>query len=208
MSHTVKIAENDTHVLKIVQDDDLHETPRDWDNLGKMICWHSRYNLGDDHNYSDSEDFLNSLADDFVDDWQEVDDEAVRKIISENYLILPLYLYDHSGITMNTTGFSCRWDSGQVGWIYMSHEDIVKEYGSLDIEKAKENLIAEVKTYDMYLRGEVYGFQLIKKDEDGEELETIDSCWGFYGLDYIEGEITSYIGNEHQELVGNLKWAN
>ena len=30
----------------------------------------------------------------------------------EGMVILPLYLYDHSGITMNTTGFSCPWDSG------------------------------------------------------------------------------------------------
>ena len=29
-------------------------------------------------------------------------------------IVQPLYLYDHGGITMNTTGFSCSWDSGQV----------------------------------------------------------------------------------------------
>ena len=32
----------------------------------------------------------------------------------DGMVILPLYLYDHSGITMNTCGFSCPWDSGQV----------------------------------------------------------------------------------------------
>ncbi len=33
---------------------------------------------------------------------------------------------------------------------------------------------AEVQTYDQYLRGEVYGYQI---DEDG------DSCWGYYGIE-------------------------
>jgi hypothetical protein len=24
------------------------DSPRDWDNLGTMACWHRRYNLGDE----------------------------------------------------------------------------------------------------------------------------------------------------------------
>lgn len=35
---------------------------------------------------------------------------------------LPLYVYDHSGVRLNTTGFSCPWDSGQVGWIVATRE--------------------------------------------------------------------------------------
>ena len=51
--------------------------------------------------------------------------EAMQKVISEKYLMLPLYLYDHSGLAMSTESFSGRaphaeWDSGQVGWIYVS----------------------------------------------------------------------------------------
>ncbi len=45
-------------------------------------------------------------------------------------VILPLDLYDHSGITMNTTGFHCPWDSGQVGYIYVMPEDIRKEFSA------------------------------------------------------------------------------
>ena len=56
-------------------------------------------------------------------DYERQVDERLMKVISQKYLMLPLYLYDHSGITMNTTGFSCPWDSGQVGWIYAFKED-------------------------------------------------------------------------------------
>ena len=41
-----------------------------------------------------------------------------------------LYLYDHSGITMSTGSFCDSWDSGQVGFIYVTKEDIEKEYGA------------------------------------------------------------------------------
>lgn len=56
MDYTIKKAENEKMILRIVQDVDT-ESPREWDNLGTMICWHSRYNLGDDHNYSDTREF-------------------------------------------------------------------------------------------------------------------------------------------------------
>ena len=42
-------------VLSIIQDVDA-EDPRNWDNLGTMICFHRRYSLGDKHDYSCSED--------------------------------------------------------------------------------------------------------------------------------------------------------
>jgi hypothetical protein len=36
--------------IQIIPDSDP-ESPREWDNLGTMICQHRRYNLGDKHNY-------------------------------------------------------------------------------------------------------------------------------------------------------------
>lgn len=95
---------------------------------------------------------------------------------------MKLNLYDHSGITMSTSPFSCPWDSGQVGVIYCTYERIRQEYdlnpGEIPGETIKrviEILEQEVKTYDQYLRGKVYGYEI--KDADGEHL---DSCWGFY----------------------------
>ena len=92
----------------------------------------------------------------------------------EGMVILPLYLYDHSGITMNTTGFSCPWDSGQVGWIYADKRRIEAEYGKVTpetMEKARQVLEGEVKSYDYFLTGQCYGFQLFREDVE------VDSCW-------------------------------
>jgi hypothetical protein len=49
------------YLIEVEQDDNT-ESPREWDNLGTMICFHSRYNLGDKHNFSSDEgrEFLKS----------------------------------------------------------------------------------------------------------------------------------------------------
>ena len=148
------------YTVKVVQDE-YPQDPREWDNLGTMVCFHRNYILGDKHNFSI---------------------EKTKEIAKDkNYLSLPLFLYDHSGITMNTTGFSCPWDSGQVGIIFVSKEMVLKEYNAKRItkklrEKVYDLLRAEVETYDQYLTDDVYGFRV--EDENGEIIE---SCWGFYG---------------------------
>jgi len=108
-----------------------------------------------------------------------------------------LYLYDHSGITMNTTGFSCPWDSGKVGWIFITKEKARKEFSWVRItkkrlEKIEGYLKGEVETYDQYLTGDVYGYRITDTDTE----EEVDSCWGFYGEEYCMEEavgITEYM---------------
>lgn len=153
--------------IKIIQDQDP-TSPLEWDNFGTMVCWHSRYNLGHKHEFGSAAEFCSW--------WKENGADGVR---------LPLFLYDHSGITMNTTGFSCPWDSGQVGWIYATAEKIRKEYSVQRIsqatrDKARKVLEQEVETYDQYLTGDVWGYVI---DHNGRHL---DSCWGFFGRKYCE----------------------
>ena len=45
-----------------ILDDDTPLNPReDHDCLGKMVCWHSRYSLGEKHDYDEPSDFLRFL---------------------------------------------------------------------------------------------------------------------------------------------------
>ena len=169
--------------IKIYQDEDP-ESPREWDNLGKMICWHRNYDLGDKHNYDEIPDFIYCLAEEAgvsFDDLENRTTEELTLILkSKGYRLKPLYLYDHSGITISTAPFSCRWDSGQVGYIYVDPAMIRKEYGNSEdpeiLKRVNTVLDGEVYIYDQYVRGNVYGFMIT--DQDGQD---IDSCWGFYG---------------------------
>jgi hypothetical protein len=184
-----------------IKQDMSPESPREWYNLGKMICFHNRYSLGDKHDYN-SNDYSG---------WDEQ-----LKVISKNEdvcVILPVYLYDHSGITMKTTSFGCPWDSGQVGWIFISKEKVRKEYSVKRIsKKLKERitgyLINEVKTYDQYLTGDVYGYEIskiTKCDLGHEHTEELDSCWGFFGesecMKEAEGIVEYYKQPKQLELV-------
>lgn len=154
------------HKIEIFPDYDYgnFETPRDWDNLGHMVCFHSRYVLGDEHDFTV---------------------EEIKEFIErEDVISYPLYLYDHSGITISITPFSCPWDSGQVGYIYVTKEELRKEFKKRRItnkviDKAKEILRSEVEVYDQYLTGDIYEF-IIRNEKN----EIVDSCCGFFGYDF------------------------
>jgi hypothetical protein len=186
---------------RIANDELDDQSPRDWDNLGTMVCFHRRYNLGDEQ--PDRIEYwlsgmLSELGlersteqwDDFIYDLENGYKESIQKawsLLDNHIFMLPLYLYDHSGLTMRTTSFSCPWDSGQVGFIYVTKDDVRKEWGKQRISKKLEELIysnlrAEVETYDQYLTGDVWGYIVTVDDE------IVDSCWGFYGYDYCEEE--------------------
>jgi len=159
--------------VKVVQDTDP-SNPRGDDNLGTMVCFHNRYDLGDKHDY-DHNDYGS---------WKEMLTAIDKR--EDACIILPLFLLDHSGITMATKDFNDRWDSGQVGYIFVSKKKVREEYSVKRItkaiaEKAWGVLEGEVETYDQYLRGDVYGFEIWKLGKkSGKEKEIIDSCWGYY----------------------------
>jgi len=166
--------------IEIFQDDNT-ESPRDWDNLGVFHCWHRRMNLGD-KNYNF--DNYNSEI-----EYKEVLKAAKRN----NDIIYPLYCYQHSGIVLSLSPFSCPWDSGQVGIIIVNKQKAIEEYGKKIFTKQIRDKVfnyikGEVETYNQYLSGDVYGYNTI--DKDGED---VDSCWGYYGQEICIEEAKSLV---------------
>ena len=268
------------YTLLLLEDDDPMDPRKDYEPFGKMVCWHSRYHLGDDHNFDTPEDFLRdlyrrSITDDakrmirFLQEkkargayleynrsthewelygyccwrtvlgnsepeWELLESAPIsqlngqswffdamldaltindlKELLSEcdNLVIFPLYLYDHTIQSISIRSFIGRaqhaeWDSGQVGYIYADREAIMKAYGAVNadsVQKAAAALEAETETYDMYLRGECYGFRLY---EDGEE---VDSCWGFLGDFNTVCESVRECIPECYELVDRLEFTD
>lgn len=157
----------------IVSYDTDPQSPREWDNLGTVVLRDNGYNFGEE---TAGMHELRAIAND------------------KNCIVLPIYLYDHSGITINTTGFACRWDSGQVGVIYCTKADAIREFGNKVCtakvrDKALKVLKAEIEELDQYIQGDVYGYQVF--DPSGE---VVDSCWGYYGdADYCLQEGESFV---------------
>ena len=158
-------------VLNFYEDEDLINPRTDDDFImGKMFCAHRRYNLGDEQ--IDSSKFNG---------WNEVE----KSLKKEYDIVIPLYLYDHGGITISTTPFSCLWDSGQVGFIVLSKKRIrdmyaIKRVTKKWLDRAMAELDAEVETYDSYLRGDGYYCETIANGQLVDSISKIGDLDAFY----------------------------
>ena len=158
----------------LIQDDNPIDTRED-ENLGTMVCFHRRYTLGD----------KTDLNSDMFNGWGELEDYLIKE--KKAIMILPLYLYDHSGISIKVGSFQgylpqghAEFDSGQVGFIYMTAENL-KEVGFAK-NRVEKYLISEVETYNQYLKGDVY---CIVKEIFNLNKESIDydTVGGYYGYE-------------------------
>ena len=137
----------------------------------------SRYTLG------------NTMAD------ADRDEEIARKVRDGDYIGMPVFAYVHGSVAIqaaHSNPFHCQWDSGRSGWAYMTKAEVRSFFGARRINKAlKELALARIRScveeYSAYLNGEVYGF-IIRDTSTGE---AVDSCWGYYGMDYVKQEALS-----------------
>lgn len=207
---------------ELIQDQDPTD-PRGCDNLGTMACWHRRYILGDEQPSCGFEDYLIDLCDaknpgfrerlenrfsTYYENQADREEQsrqyraAIENEFDRHYLSLPLYLYDHGGITISCAAFSCPWDSMTVGLIYISKADALRECfpGSAKImttkrrKKVYEMLTAEVDEYNKYLTGDCWGYEIYEMDDDPDMIAAgyeddghcVDSCWDFMGYEWAE----------------------
>lgn len=170
----IETLEHNGYTLAIYPDD-CPESPREWDNLGTLALFHRRYNLPNETDYR---------TDDFS-SWDELEDQ-IRKDHGP-CLILPVWAYDHSCFALSTHSWYGRaqhaeWDSGRVGFIFVTYAKIRAEYGYKHLTKDRlahitRILEGEVDTYSQYINGDVYGYTITDPEID----DVIDSCWGYYG---------------------------
>jgi hypothetical protein len=218
-----KMKDDDGNEYTLTVDyDECAMDPREWDNLCTMVCWHSRYGLGDKHQYDDADEFFESLLCEVCGlDIADIEilptrDKYKLALESDKLYIKEINMYEHSGITVSTSKgypYNDRWDSCCIGFIYVTKERMFKECMNVTEEnwkeKADEYIEGEMETYDQYVRGKVYWFRLTKKviQQDkcphcGEVIkeyeveEMVDSCGGFYGDCLEENGILDNIGSD------------
>ena len=151
---------------------------------------------------------------------------------------MPLWLYDHSGITMScgarTGQYADRWDSSCVGWIVALKSTIMRETVDYVLDengqkikveykhegqpstwsyltkplteetwrnRAIEIMEDDVKVYDLYLTGQVYGYTIHEWDEAEQDWDDGDSCGGFFDCDILENGICDEAGRGLEEAI-------
>lgn len=172
----------DGFTVEIVYDEmgGEYANPREWDNLGVMACDYRGYSLGDEEaNLGQYEGTLN---------------DYLRELVEERgaTVILPLFVYEHSGITMSAgsnvaesvtaadvaargrfIGDDAGWDTSTVGFIFDTTE--TREACGTPPERIEDALRGEVATYAQYLEGDIVGW--VVRDISGDVVE---SAWGHF----------------------------
>lgn len=175
------------------------ESPRSFDEpLFKIAAWHRNYDFDESQTSSKSEFLLNLLEEvlgetDLVEEFceknagirgtKDFDDEIILILedAEDGYVMLPLYMLDHSGIALSLEGFAIRWDSGQVGWVYASKKHIMGELGipkwsQEAYQKAYKVAEKEIQLYSYWIEGATF-----EVDYSLEEDNLLRGCEVFYG---------------------------
>ena len=154
--------------------DDFAESPRNWCNATKFIMFHNRYLLPNEAGIRHG-DYAS---------WDEMKD-ALDK---EYKWVYPVYMYDHGGVALSVNSFECPFDSGQVGFI-------VSDEGNA--HEAYINVTEELKVFDHYINGQVYGVRVFEDTEEIDSSYEYYASYGYYGYDHessgLKDELDSYL---------------
>jgi hypothetical protein len=152
-----------------------------------LFAWHRRYRFGER-----------------PPEWatEAMDEGRLHEAILAEYpeaTILPVYMYEHSGIALSTGSFSCPWDSGQLGVIFTTEAmtsrwdeptkawvpAITPEDKRLGAERLLKAIVGEM---DDRVQGNVWGF--VVRTPEGDLLDD-GSCWGYVGDDRDDGLVSA-----------------
>lgn len=174
-------------------------SPREWSNVGTMAVSYRGYDLGDE----DIREWSFRLPCEACDGsgWDPHDDDSecpkcegegnplvdpVTFIKQERgaQVVLPLIVYDHSGITMRVghvgsiTGDAEGWDTSFVGFYFDTPDGVKECMGECSDDKQIEAALRqEVETYASYLEGDVTCWNV----EDFDLPQSAEGCGGYIG---------------------------
>jgi hypothetical protein len=142
--------------------------PREYmDNLGIMFCKHRKYSIGDKNPFTD------------FDSWKELEEMIINEY--KPIFISPLYLMDHSQVSLSMDTLNDLWDFGQIGYVFVTKETM-ENVGLIDKGSIEDSLSKELDIYTNYLNGYVYEYKIekIEKCNLGHEHYTHVTSSGGY----------------------------
>lgn len=183
--------------VRVVNDEDPMNPRKEYDNITIIAHWHPRYLLGD-------KKLRHCTKEELIAEYADNGDPILA--------IRPLHLYDHSGLSISVESFSCSFDSGQVGYVFItqSKSDLMGCEG-WTTQQYDEAIKGDVETYNSFLTGEVYAYDVVGRD--GEMLEAVG---GFYdiedclseGKSAAEGCEDPWVQREAEELASRVTYAS
>lgn len=166
--------------------------------------WHRRYKVGDVQP-------------------KESMSEWARNNITDDSVVLQVYMMDHSGLSFKTSAQSFKdadpagFDWGLAGYIVATPEAMKRWFGVEEIndkirQMARGVLEQEIHTYNLWQQGEVWSFTVVEQEICDccghiKSEEIIDSCCGFIGETLKETELAD---NVPKSVIDQLQdaWEN
>jgi len=151
------------------------ESPRLDFRVGNILSYHRRYRFTDNDLIGTALDIAENVLDIYG-----MDDEKVEDYLRIEYkaqYVFPLYMYDHGQIDLSLGEYNCRFDSGKVGYFYIT-ESADLDTTEMSLEEIKSMVEAELDEYVKWINGETYAYRI-------EEIKECSHCGGCeYGEPY------------------------
>lgn len=138
--------------------DEYSESPRLDDNVATILTWERDYSSPDENNDT-FEEFAEKHGVDVSKEWDL--DSVMDAMREEGYYVVPVYALHHGVAHYSINDFNDPWDSGVVGVAFCK-----KQEGLPDNDDYLRKIIdREVKTYDAWVNGKIYGIVRLGQDE-------------------------------------------
>ena len=201
-----KIITPELSALLIIDTDPPH--PREHSEpITTIAAWHRRFELSDEPKHRTPDEFQLHLWSQVIPDIQDhgaqrfsaLPHRLRTTLNNQDYpgFLNSIYIYNHSAIKLSTAPFNDTFDSGWVGWIYIT-PDGMKENG-LDDERAMTIAKADLQELENYTNGQVYAIAMQRKGENDRVLGPIYTEDGGHPKENLLDEVLADSGELNKE---------
>ena len=139
--------------------DDSTDSPRNDTNVATILTWERNYNSPDE-NEDTFEEFAEKHGVDVSKGCNL--DSVMDAMREEGYYVVPVYALHHGVSHYSIDDFNDPWDSGVVGVAFCKKQEGLPE----NDDYLRKIIDREVKMYDAWVNGKIYGVARLDKTED------------------------------------------
>lgn len=129
------VAMKQPYLLQVMYDEEPLNPRTDYDNFGHMVCWHSRYNLGDKHDYKDINELFMQLV------RENVNDDIIIDYVKSGRSNCVKLEYDNS-----ENGWDIKIYDDQEWWSNAFYDGTIEE----NRQDISQNIIEVLTNKDLY----------------------------------------------------------
>lgn len=171
-----------------------YETIKDYVecNSGLISFWSNRNNVS-----SEGDDY--GILDDEIEKLDNITTKNITNIKIKNFILIPVYIYEHSGISLSSAPFSCSWDSGLYGIFLVN-----KKHSDYRIFN-KKSVYSYIEYLSAAYEGSLLELDIMSKAFKEIIYEQYSGYTSIHSMYKKKGLSENYSKNEAMSLVESFK---